>query len=147
MKSLLISILSLALGGCIALPIAHDERLTPTMHGIVRDAVTGAPISGARVQMTDTPYEGSAEPVRSSEVQSADDGSYSVDVREHKAWFVLFLLGDFFGKCDGLLTVTKTGYATYTETPTGYGDPYVDGNECSTLAIRRDISLQPAPAP
>jgi hypothetical protein len=126
------------LSGCIALPIPHDEALTPLYSGTVTDASTGTLIAGAEVHVSG----GLSERQPTATTTTDATGHFQIGISNRAHWFFLYL-GPADGICRATLTVTATGYQSFSKqfSAMGYGG---GKGPCSGRRIVEAIALQPA---
>ena len=132
-SSAVLSIVGLALSGCVALPIPNDRLATPVVAGTVVDAISKAPLPGARI-LARSPHGGT-----SGTTTSDASGQYKAFASTRALWYFFTPL-NFEGICEGSFTVEKDGYKSFTfvESYFGWG-----GNNglCSWRPIPRQIEL------
>lgn len=128
------------LTGCVALPIPHDRPVTPAISGTVRDFETGAPIVGARIEVTERPLSSKPDPARAS-TTSDSDGKFFLRATERATWYVIVFLAPYEGTCSGQFSVTHREYETVSF-EVGYFDAANFDGVCSSRPEHRDVILR-----
>jgi len=85
----LVGIAALSLGGCILLPVPHEQWLSPRFSGVVVDGATRKPLSGVRVTLSD--YRFGKKTIADVTTLSDQSGHYSIVATEHSMWVAIML--------------------------------------------------------
>lgn len=138
-RILALSVIPIMLGGCIALPIPHERRVSPLFEGRVTDAATGLPVAGATVTVTPQSTRPNSIVTTASVVTDAA-GNFSVAATEDASWYFV-IAGPAEGVCGGALEVTHPGYERWADRAQAFRGAAVDGT-CSGFVVTRNISLR-----